>query len=87
MYVRKCENQNRETKINKVCTIHEIKSPSNFNIDEYIDTKLKATLKTLVHLEKLISTLSDRIQEVEKNIAINELQRNVNKHYEQSRRH
>lgn len=53
---------------------------------EYVDKIVKKNSDNLVHIEKLILILIDRIKDIEKDIALKELEGKLNKHYEQSRR-
>lgn len=53
---------------------------------EIVDKFNKNNSEKLAHIEKLVMILTDRVKNIEKDIALKELEGKLNKHYEQSRR-
>lgn len=48
--------------------------------------KISDCFKNISNINKTIIALTDRVKKIEKKISINELERIINKHYEQSKR-
>lgn len=72
----------------KVGAIKVTGTPELFELfsKEYVNNNVQKNSDKLVDLEKLFLTLINRIKNIEKNIVLKELEKNLNKHYEQSRR-
>ncbi|XP_026322221.1 uncharacterized protein LOC113231895 [Hyposmocoma kahamanoa] len=82
-------NNNHENEI--VSIIEELKEADKAELPDivskdYVDKIVKKNSDNLVHIEKLILILVDRIKDIEKDIALKGLEGKLNKHYEQSRR-